>query len=341
MTPRELVLQQIHHRPTVPVPYTLAFEDDQVPRRLDDHYGGPQWRKRLTSCMVVCPVVDTVRARRISDTHTEDAYGVRWRHGRTMVHLEPTFTEHSFDNYRFPGPEVFLDDAKKESARRELLAHPDRFRVVNIGWGLFEQSWRIRGFEQALVDAVSQPDFYAELLLRLTDLYLAFLEYSGDLPADAVMFGDDWGDQRGVILGPQRWRKFIKPCWQRLYAAAHAQGRIVMSHCCGSVEEIMPDIIEIGLDVLESVQPEPAGMNPYGLKRRWGDKITFWGGLGSQSLIPFGRPDQIRSEVKRLCRQMGEGGGYILAPAKPLQPDTPTENAVAVLEAFTDQQGSG
>ena len=98
----------------------------------------------------------------------------------------------------------------------------------------------------------------------------------------------------------------------------------------------MPDIVEIGLDVLESVQPEAAGMNPYELKRRWGDKITFWGGLGSQSTIPFGTPQEIRGEIRKLRREMSSGGGYILAPAKPIRPETPLENAIAVYEAFLE-----
>jgi uroporphyrinogen decarboxylase len=113
----------------------------------------------------------------------------------------------------------------------------------------------------------------------------------------------------------------------------------VIHHSCGSVAEIMPDIIEIGMDVLESVQPEAAGMNPYELKRKWGDKITFFGGLGSQSIIPFGTPAEIRREVRRLRTEMGRDGGYILAPAKALQPETPTENAAAVFEAFIEEQG--
>lgn len=104
---------------------------------------------------------------------------------------------------------------------------------------------------------------------------------------------------------------------------------------------IIPDLIEIGLDVLESVQPEAADMNPYELKKKWGDKIAFWGCLGSQSTIPFGTPREIHEEVRRLCREMGIDSGYILAPAKPLQPETPTANAVAVIEAFTSQKGEG
>ena len=106
---------------------------------------------------------------------------------------------------------------------------------------------------------------------------------------------------------------------------------------CGSLADIIPDAIEIGLDVLESVQPEAAGMNPYGLKKKWGDKLAFWGGLGSQSTIPHGTPEEIRREVSRLRAEMATGGGYVLAPAKPLQPETPTENAAAVVEAFAEE----
>ena len=109
-----------------------------------------------------------------------------------------------------------------------------------------------------------------------------------------------------------------------------------MHHSCGSVAAIMPDIIEIGVDVLESVQPEAAGMNPYELKQKWGDKITFWGCLGSQSTIPFGTPESIRAEIRSLRNVMGQNGGYILSPAKPLMSETPTENAVAIVEAFAE-----
>jgi uroporphyrinogen decarboxylase len=148
------------------------------------------------------------------------------------------------------------------------------------------------------------------------------------------MMGDDWGGQRGVLIGPERWRRFYKPRYARIFEAVHAQGKLAIMHCCGSAADIMGDIVEIGLDVLESVQPEAVGMNPYALKSKWGDKITFWGGLGSQRTIPFGTPDGIRGEIRRLRGEMSRGGGYILAPAKPLRPETPTENAVAVVEEF-------
>jgi uroporphyrinogen decarboxylase len=120
-----------------------------------------------------------------------------------------------------------------------------------------------------------------------------------------------------------------------MYTLVHEAGKVALSHCCGSIVDVLPDVVEIGLDVLESVQPE--AMDPYALKRLYGRQITFWGGLGSQSTIQFGTPREIREEIARLCEHMGRGGGYILSPAKPLQPGTPVENAAAVVESFVRQ----
>jgi uroporphyrinogen decarboxylase len=336
MTPREAVLAQIRHEETIPIPYTLSFEE-AVASRMDQHYGGPHWRDRLTPYMLSVRALDNMRREPLEGgIRARDMYGGTWRLDRRPWHLEkPPLAEASFDGYRFPQPEVFFLPDEKKAGIAACKSESDGLRVARLGWGLFETSWGMRGFENALVDSIANPDFYEELLDRLTENFLTFVRYSLDMPVDAVMFGDDWGDQRGVILGPARWRKFLKPRWAKIYEAVHEKDKLVMSHCCGSVVDIMPDIIEIGLDVLESVQPMARGMNPYELKRRWGDKITFWGGLCSQRLIPFGRPSDIAREIERLRTEMGVGGGYILAPAKGLQPETPTKNAVAILEAFT------
>ena len=337
MKPREIILDQIGHRETSPVPFTLGFEGD-VAERLDGHYGNSQWRQQLTPYMTSVSAVETLAREIIDDTKVRDLYGAVWRLDRRPWHLEqPPLAEPSLEGYTFPEPERFFRPEWKERARKTCEENGDSFLMAGLGWGLFEVSWNLRGFENVMMDTVAEPDFYEELLDRLTELYLAFVEYTADLPVDAIMFGDDWGDQRGVIIGPERWRRFFKPRWAKIYQAAHDSGKAVISHCCGSIVDIIPDVIEIGLDVLESVQPEAVGMSPYDLKKQWGDKLTLWGGLGSQSTLPFGTPEQIKEEVGRLCAEMGKGGGYILSPAKALQPETPTQNAVAVLEAFTQQ----
>lgn len=331
---REVVLGQIHHHDTPSVPYSLSFEGD-VAERVDAYYGNQEWRSRLMPYIVGVGAVDTDIREVIDDVYYRDGFGGLWRMDRRPWHLEkPALSEPSLEGYEFPSAERFLRPDWKESAFKTCEEHKESFLIGNLGWGLFERSWCLRGYENTLMDVIAEPEFFEEVLDRLTDLYLEFVEYTVDLPIDAVLFGDDWGDQRGVTIGAARWRRFLKPRWAKIYAAVHRAGKLVMHHSCGSVAEIMPDIIEIGMDVLESVQPEAAGMNPYELKSKWGDKITFWGCLGSQSILPFGTPDQIKTEVGRLCTEMGRGGGYLLAPAKGLQPETPTENAVAVVEAF-------
>ena len=339
-TPREIVFDAIQHRQSAEIPYTLGFESEvgnTVEDRLDAYYGGSHWRDRLKRYMTGVGAVDTDKKDPIDEGRVLDAYGGIWRTDRLPWHLEtPPLKSPSFEGYTFPAPEVFYRPDWKEKAYQTIEQYKDTFILANLGWGLFERSWNLRGFENLLVDAVDHPDFFEEAMDKILHLYLNFVDYTCELPIDGILFGDDWGDQRGVIIGPKRWRQFLKPRWAQIYARVHQHGKVVMHHSCGSVASIMPDIIEIGVDVLESVQPEAAGMNPYELKKKFGDKITFWGCLGSQSTIPFSSPEQLRAEIHRLRTEMGRGGGYILSPAKPLRSETPTENAVAIVEAFTE-----
>lgn len=336
-SPREIVLEQIHHHDTWPIPFTIGFEDG-VAERVDAYYGDASWRERVPRYMLGVSTVDADRKAYLGPTHYRDAFGSTWSIAGRPFHLvRPGLTESSFEHYEFPSADVFTDEEMGRRAIAACEASPHLFRFAGFGWGLFERSWTIRGFQEVFMDVIADPDFYEELLDRISALHLAFVEASARLPVDAIFFSDDWGDQRGVLIGPERWRRFLKPRLAKVYQACHDAGKLAMSHCCGNVSDIMGDIVEIGLDVLESVQPE--AMNPYELKRRWGDRITFWGGLGSQSTIPFGTCQTIFDEVERLCREMSKGGGYILTSAKSLQPETPTENAVAVLEAFLEFTG--
>jgi uroporphyrinogen decarboxylase len=337
MTPRETVLEQIRHRETDPVPYTLKFEDE-VGERLDRHFGGEAWRERIVPYVARCGGVCTPPKEEIDEFHHRDAFGTVWRTDKMPPAVaEPGLKAPSFEGYAFPSAEVFVDEEARADARKSIAESSESLTVVTVGMCLWE-SWYVRGFEETLMDCAAEEDFYAELLDRFTELTLALIAECADLPADALMMGDDWGNQRGVMIGPERWRKLYKPRYARIFEAIHDQGKLAIMHCCGSAAAIMGDIVEIGLDVLESVQPEAAGMNPYELKKAWGDRLTFWGGLGSQSTIPFGTPDEVRAEIRRLRGEMGRGGGYILAPAKPLRPETPTENAVAIFEEFTAGQ---
>ena len=338
MTPKDLVLAQINHEETGPIPYTLGFEGD-VAERLDDYYGDDGWRDLLDNAVQHVPTPNLV-VEETGEVHYRDLFGSVWRMDRRPFQLEePALPLPSLDGFAFPDLDALYTPEWRADALHFIDQHNDHFLVAGFGFGLFERTWALRGFNEALMDAAGDPDFYDGLVQRVAAHQMAVIERLLDLPIDGIMFSDDWGYQQGVLLGPDRWRRFLKPRLAEMYERVHAAGKTTLTHCCGSIAAILPDLIEIGLDVYESVQPEAKDSDPYELKRRFGDRITLWGGLGSQSTIPYGTPESIRAEIARLCREMGRGGGYMLAPAKALQPETPTENAAAVLESFLQQAG--
>jgi uroporphyrinogen decarboxylase len=337
MTPKERVIAQIQHQETDFVPYTLDFEGDVVDR-LDEYYGGTAWQHRLDPHIRHVSTTEYAVVDSEAEKYWTDRFGTLWRVDLRPFHLEePGLKEPSLEEYEFPSTESFFSEGWRDRAIEEAAKLHDHFLVAGFGFGIFERTWCIRGFTNALMDVVSDPHFYRELVDRVADSQMEIIEELLTLPVDGIMFSDDWGYQAGVIVGPDRWREIFKPYLSRMYDLVHGRNKYTLSHCCGNISDIVPDVIEIGLDVLESVQPE--AMDPYGLKKAYGEQITFWGGLGSQSVIPFGTPEQIGREVRRLCTEMGRGGGYILASAKALQPETPTENAAAVVDAFLSQDG--
>ena len=341
MTPRERVLAQIRHQETEVIPYTLEIEEE-VARRLYAHYGSDRWRRLVDNAIVPVPTPDMAfgEGEPGTDLYT-DRFGSVWRRDSRPFRLEePALKEPSLQGARFPDvADIYTEDWKHRAEGFIAQKGGRYFLTAFFGFGLFERTWALRGFENAMMDATADPDFYEELLERIVEHQLAIVARLLELPLDGIFFTDDWSYQEGVILGPERWRRMVKPRLARLYALVHATGRIALGHCCGSVADILGDLVEIGLDVYESVQPEARGNDPFELKRRYGDRIAFWGGLGSQSTIPFGSPAEIRGQVKRLCGAMSRGGGYILAPSKGLMSETPTANAAAVLESFLLQAG--
>jgi uroporphyrinogen decarboxylase len=147
---------------------------------------------------------------------------------------------------------------------------------------------------------------------------------------DGVLLGSDWGSQHGLLMSPEMWRETLKPGEAREYALVHEAGKDVWLHSCGNIEAILDDLVEMGLDVLNPVQPEC--MDIYRLKDTYGSRLTFWGGISTQQTLPYGTPDEVRAEVARVVGVMRRGGGYITAPAQYIQNDVPVENMLALVE---------
>jgi len=197
----------------------------------------------------------------------------------------------------------------------------------------------LRGMEQTYVDLRQSPEIVEAILGHVTDYFLAYNERvfaeAGDL-IDVFMMGDDFGTQQGPMMAPDLWRKLLKPGFRAYIELAHRHGLAVMHHTCGSVVELVPDFIECGLDILQSLQPSAAGMDLGALKREFGRDLCFHGSVDIQQTMPRGSPQDVRDEVRRRMEAGKPGGGFIICTAHNLQPDVPPANIVALFEAYEE-----
>jgi len=334
---RQLVIDQLKFKETKPVPYARLYFEEGIAKKMDQYLASDKWRSSLHNAIIgwsgICVGSNDQNV-------FTDEYGITWTTGKGAMHIEsPPLNQPSLRGYDFPDVNRLCPDELLSEINRNVVANKNFFTNVGFGFGLFERTWTLRGFENTLMDVAAEPRFYMDMLSCVAEHQLKILSRLLQTDVDSIYFSDDWGDQRGVIIGAERWRHLIKPHLAVMYGKVHKAGKFVMSHCCGNISEIIRDCIDIGLDCLQSVQPE--AMNPYDLKKRFGGQISFWGGLGSQTTIPFGTCYQIKAEIHKLCVEMGRGGGYILGTAKSILNDTPVENAVAVMEAFNNEFESG
>jgi uroporphyrinogen decarboxylase len=331
MDEREIVISQIKHIETERVPYTLGFQRESR-ERLDDFYGFVDWRSMIRNYIDPIWVMDCQQKVALKENITRDIYGTVWREDGGAAHIEePALKEPEISNLKLPDAKTFFTNGEMQIARSRLESS-NRFTVVHIPWGIFEKSWSLRGFENALMDLAESRLFYVKLVERITEHISGFVDLALELPVDGIMFGDDWGGQTGLLMGAKRWREIFKPLYRELYTKVKKSGRYVLTHCCGNIVDILPDLIDIGLDVYESFQPE--AMDIFKVKKDFGKYLTFWGGLGAQTTIPYGTPESISNTIEELIDKMSVGGGFILAPSKDPPAETPTENLTAMVEIF-------
>lgn len=215
---------------------------------------------------------------------------------------------------------------------RMFRDNSDKYILVMIYGSHFEKAYFARGIENFLADMAGNPPFARSILNRIIEKNLVMLENILCAPEiDGVLLGSDWGSQLDLLMSPSTWQDMIRPGEQREYDLIHSYGKDVWVHSCGNVEKIIPSLVEMGLDVLNPVQPET--MDLANLKSEYGDKLTFWGGISTQRVLPFGTPDEVKREVRRVRDLMSANGGYILAPSQEIQNDVPAENILALIEA--------
>jgi uroporphyrinogen decarboxylase len=213
-----------------------------------------------------------------------------------------------------------------------VAASRDTFIGCDISPCVFEMYWRLRGMEQTMLDMAADPELAWTMFERCADFAVELGETACErFPLDWLWAGDDIASQQSMLMSPTTWRKLIKPHLQRTFAVGKSRGLWVAYHCCGALRPIIPDLIEIGLDVLNPIQANCPGMDAFELKKEYGRHLTFMGGLDTQHVLPFGSVDEVRRTTARLIEGMtSDGGGYILAASHTIPPETPDENIFAM-----------
>ncbi len=211
----------------------------------------------------------------------------------------------------------------------------DAYLGCDVSPCVFEMYWRLRGMEDAMLDMAGDQELATEMFRRCAEFAIELGELAcSRFPLDWFWTGDDVAGQQRMMMSPRTWRDTIKPQLARVFQVGKAHGLPVAFHCCGALRPIIPDLIEIGMDVLNPVQSTCPGMDPLALKQEFGDNIAFMGGVDTQELLPKASALEVRRATERLLEGMtAGGGGYILAASHTISPETPDDNIFAMYEA--------
>ena len=229
-------------------------------------------------------------------------------------------------------PDFDIEEIKEKS--KAFLAKPlDTFKLAKIGMLLFERAWSLRGMENLLIDMYEDEEFVEALFEKITDHNLKIITEALKYDFDGFYFGDDYGQQQGMIMGPILWRKYIKPCLEKTFEPIKNKGLPIMLHSCGNIEQILGDLIDIGLDVYQTVQPEIYDLQK--LKKTYGERLTFYGAISTQKTLAFAKPEDLRKTILETIAVMGRNGGYVCAPTHQVQADVPPENIMAMIKVLT------
>jgi uroporphyrinogen decarboxylase len=373
MTSRQRVITALDHREPDRVPFDCTFGNIAYARlekylgyksQVEVHPSGPSLNVR--------PPVEFLQLLQIDlyyiglglpksvpsfefgmETYT-DEWGVLHRkienplgcHYESVSHPLASARIEDLDDFPWPDPnDPALVNGLEEKAHN-LYANTDLALVGKFSNSLFEQAFILRGLEQLFLDFSLNPEFVCALMDKLTEIAIQLvrvgLSACGKYLQILRLAGDDMGHQRGTLLSPTKFRQIVKPRFARLYQEAkrlfqqyNPKGKL-MAHSDGDVYPLLPDYIEMGLDIFNPVQPYVAEMEHTRLKREYGNRLCFHGGMDIQNILPYGDPDIVRAEAIKVMQALGRGGGFILAPTHYLLADVPPENVIALRDAVLE-----
>jgi len=261
-------------------------------------------------------------------------YNIPWEMDPTFeVFINPLKNANSLKTIEaYPVP--IVDEDALADVRRQAGEIRDQDKMSSIYCGsLYEWCGVLRGQEAFMMDLCDEPEFAEALVEKVSGVTLSMCLAAVHNGVDVVACYDDFGMQTGLQISPQHWRRYIKPGWKRIWDAVRkaSPSVIIFLHSCGGIEGIIPDLIEIGLDVLHPIQPET--MDVYKVCAKYQEDIAIWGTVSCQQTMPLGTPGDIDQEIKERVQRIGSRGGFVLSPANVLGPEVPLENVTAFIQA--------
>ena len=284
MDKREVIKTVLDGKKPPYVPWSFKFTDEPL-KMLQEHYNEPDLDLVLGNHILNLGS-DIGFFDEIEKDMFKEVLGVVWDRSVDKdigIPREDIIEAPSMEGYEFPDP---LDPRFFANIEPEIEKKPDLFRVFQIGFSLYERAWSLRGTENLLMDFMINPDFVKEIFARIADYNIAQIKKALTYDIDAVYFGDDWGQQSGLIMGYDMWKEFIYPELKRMYGVVKDAGKYVMIHACGDVDELFPDLVEAGLDCFNPFQPEV--MDVESILKEYRGKLAYHGGLSMQKTLPFG-----------------------------------------------------
>ncbi len=340
MTPRERVLTALEHRPPDRTPRGFWAEEPAWNRLLE--YVGHRDRDRVLNDLGVDVrhlEIAATAERALGNGVYQNLWGERYIYRQTpwgplredvrgALAGSPSYAD--LKHFDWPSPDQF-DHAPLAEQCQRWDAHALLYGFADI----WQRPALVRGWEDMFVDMVERPDWVHYLCRKFTDFYKE--DYSRAAEAtrgriDLYLLISDLGSQSKPLISVPMFREFVAPYIREMVQCIHSLGGKVIYHSCGFVQPFISELIELGVDVLDPIQPVRSEMLPERLKADFGGRLCFHGGIDMQHLLPRGSPDQIRAEARRYCDVLGRDGSYILAPSHLFQPDVPPENILAVYE---------